>query len=322
VLEPYDISGYRIRTSVSIGIAVGPEDGENADDLLMAADLALYAVKGTNRGTYQFYHVSMNKDINERRQIEVDLREAIEHNELELYYQPVINVRRNAVSGFEALARWRHPVKGMVPPALFIPVAEDCGLIVRLGEWALQEACREAVKWPGNFRVAVNLSPLQVALPNLAAMVESILAETGLAPERLELEITERIFLADHEHTLATLRRIKALGVRIALDDFGTGYSSLSYLRSFPFDKIKVDRAFVSDVTQRNDYVVIVQAIISIAGALGMMTTAEGVETADQRQFLAALSCDEMQGYLFSAPVPVEQIPELVMKWSAASLAA
>jgi EAL domain-containing protein (putative c-di-GMP-specific phosphodiesterase class I) len=210
----------------------------------------------------------------------------------------------------------------MVPPALFIPVAEDCGLIVRLGEWALKQACREAVKWPSNFSVAVNLSPMQVALPNLAAMVESILAETGLTPERLELEITERIFLADHEHALATLRRIKALGVRIVLEDFGARYSSLSYLRSFSFDKIKVDRAYVSDVTQRNDCVVIVQAIISIAGALGMMTTAEGVETADQRQFLSALGCDEMQGYLFSAPISVEQIPELVTKWSVASLAA
>jgi diguanylate cyclase (GGDEF)-like protein len=322
VAAPYEILGHQIRAGLSIGIAIGPDDGDNAEDLLMAADLAVYAVKATSRGNFAFYQSAMNKELNDRRQIELDLREAIEHNQLEMFYQPIINVGRNCISGFESLARWRHPVKGMVPPALFIPVAEDCGLIVRLGEWALKQACREAMKWPGNFRVAVNLSPMQVALPNLAAMVEGILAETGLAPERLELEITERIFLADHEHTLATLRRIKALGVRIALDDFGTGYSSLSYLRSFPFEKIKVDRAFVSDVTQRNDYVVIVQAIISIAGALGMMTTAEGVETAEQRQFLAALGCDEMQGYLFSAPVPVEQIPELVTKWNAASLAA
>ncbi len=288
----------------------------------MAADLAVYAVKSSSRGNFAFYKSAMNKELNDRRQIELDLREAIEHNQLELHYQPIINVGRNCISGFEALARWPHPVKGMVPPALFIPVAEDCDLIVPLGQWALTQACREAVKWPDNLRVAVNLSPVQIAVSDFAGRVESILAETGLAPARLELEITERIFLADHEHTLATLRRIKALGVRIALDDFGTGYSSLSYLRSFPFDKIKVDRAFVSDVTQRNDCVVIVQAITSIAGALGMTTTAEGVETTDQRQFLAALGCDEMQGYLFSAPVPVEQIPELLTKWSAASLAA
>ena len=322
IAAPFEILGHQICTGLSIGIAIGPDDGDNAEDLLMAADLAVYAVKASNRGNFAFYQSTMNKGLNDRRQIELDLREAMEHSQLEMFYQPIIDVRRNCISGFEALARWRHPVKGMVPPALFIPVAEDCGLIVQLGEWALKQACREAVKWPSNFRVAVNLSPIQVTLPNFAAMVESILAETGLAPERLELEITERIFLADQEHTVATLRRIKALGVRIALDDFGTGYSSLSYLRSFPFDKIKVDRAFVSDVTQRNDYVVIIQAITSIAGALGMMTTAEGVETADQRQFLAALGCDEMQGYLFSAPVPVDQILELVTKWNAASLAA
>ena len=315
MLEPYDISGYRIRTSVSIGIAVGPEDGENADDLLMAADLALYAVKGTNRGTYQFYHVSMNKDINERRQIEVDLREAIERNELELYYQPVINVRRNAISGFEALARWRHPVKGMVPPAVFIPVAEDSGLIVQLGEWALMEACRNAVKWPNDMKIAVNLSPVQFTAPNLFEVIEQTLAETGLAPHRLELEITERIFMENTENTLATLRRIKALGVRIALDDFGTGYSSLSYLRSFPFDKIKVDRAFVSDLSERNEHIVIVQAVVSIARALGMTTTAEGVETEAQHEFLAALGCDEVQGYLFSAPVPVDGLAEFFAGW-------
>jgi diguanylate cyclase (GGDEF)-like protein len=315
ILEPYEISGYRIRTSVSIGIAVGPDDGENADDLLMAADLALYAVKGTNRGTYQFYHVSMNKDINDRRQIEVDLREAIERKELELYYQPIINVRRNTISGFEALARWRHPVKGMVPPAVFIPVAEDSGLIVPLGEWALMEACRNAAQWPDDLKVAVNLSPVQFTAPNLFEMIAQTLATTGLAPHRLELEITERIFMEDSENTLATLRRIKELGVRIAMDDFGTGYSSLSYLRSFPFDKIKVDRAFVSDLSERNEHVVIVQAVVSIARALGMTTTAEGVETEAQHQFLSALGCDEVQGYLFSAPLPVERVLEFFAGW-------
>ncbi len=223
-----------------------------------------------------------------------------------------MNLRRNAVSGFEALARWRHPVKGVVPPAVFIPVAEDSGLIVPLGEWALMEACRNAAQWPGDLKVAVNLSPVQFTAPNLYEMIEQTLAETGLAPHRLELEITERIFMQDSENTLATLRRIKQLGVRIALDDFGTGYSSLSYLRSFPFDKIKVDRAFVSDLSERNEHVVIVQAVVSIARALGMTTTAEGVETEAQQQFLAALGCDELQGYLFSAPVPVERISEFI----------
>ena len=315
VVHPYDISGYHIRSSVSIGIAIGPENGENADDLLMAADLALYAVKGTNRGTFQFYNVAMNKDINERRQIEVDLREALERNELELYYQPVINVRHSDVSGFEALARWRHPVKGMVPPAVFIPIAEDSGLIVRLGEWALMEACRNAATWPNDLKIAVNLSPVQFTAPNLFEVIEQTLAETGLPPHRLELEITERIFMENTENTLATLRRIKGLGVRIALDDFGTGYSSLSYLRSFPFDKIKVDRAFVSDLSERNEHIVIVQAVVSIARALGMTTTAEGVETEAQHEFLAALGCDEVQGYLFSAPVPLDGIAEFFAGW-------
>ena len=316
VVHPYDISGYHIRSSVSIGIAIGPENGENADDLLMAADLALYAVKGTNRGTFQFYNVAMNKDINERRQLEVDLREALERNELELYYQPVINVRHSDVSGFEALARWRHPVKGMVPPAVFIPIAEDSGLIVRLGEWALMEACRNAATWPNDLKIAVNLSPVQFTAPNLFEVIEQTLAETGLAPHRLELEITERIFMENTENTLTTLRRIKALGVRIALDDFGTGYSSLSYLRSFPFDKIKVDRAFVSDLSERNEHIVIVQAVVSIARALGMTTTAEGVETEAQHEFLAALGCDEVQGYLFSAPVPLDGIAEFFAGWA------
>jgi len=315
VVAPYEIIGHQIRSSISIGIAVGPHDGANAEDLLIAADLALYAVKAANRGTYVFYQSSMNKELNDRRQIELDLREAIERNALELYYQPIINLRRNAISGFEALARWRHPVKGMVPPALFIPVAEDSGLILPLGEWALTQACRQAVQWPDDLKVAVNLSPVQFTAPDLVGVVERILAQTGLAPHRLELEITERIFMADSENTLSILRRLKSIGVRIAMDDFGTGYSSLSYLRSFPFDKIKVDRAFVSDLAERNEHVVIVQAVVSIARALGMTTTAEGVETEDQHQFLSALGCDEVQGYLFSAPVPVEKLPELFAKW-------
>ena len=281
----------------------------------MAADLALYAVKGTNRGTFQFYHASMNQEVNDRRQIEMDLREAIERNELELHYQPIIDLRRNAITGFEALARWRHPVKGMVPPAVFIPVAEDSGLIVPLGEWALMEACRNAAQWPSDLKIAVNLSPVQFTAPNLFEVIEQTLAETGLAPHRLELEITERIFMENTENTLATLRRLKGLGVRIALDDFGTGYSSLSYLRSFPFDKIKIDRAFVSDLSERNEHIVIVQAVVSIARALGMTTTAEGVETEAQHEFLAALGCDEVQGYLFGAPVPVDRLAEFFAGW-------
>jgi diguanylate cyclase (GGDEF)-like protein len=316
VAQPYEIDGYRIRSNVSIGIAIGPQDGETVDDLLMAADLALYSVKAGNRGTYKFYEKSMNRELNDRRQIEMDLREAIDRNELELHYQPILNLRRNVITGFEALARWRHPVKGMVPPALFIPVAEDSGLILPLGEWALREACRKASLWPNDLHIAVNLSPMQFQAPNLFSLIEGILAETGLAPHRLELEITERIFMENNDSTLSTLRRLKELGVRVSLDDFGTGYSSLSYLRSFPFDKIKIDRAFVSDLKDSSEHIVIVQAVVSIARALGMTTTAEGVETEEQQKFLTTLGCDEVQGYLYSAPVPIENVPELIAKWA------
>jgi diguanylate cyclase (GGDEF)-like protein len=314
--EPCELDGHRVRSSVSIGIAVGPSDGESADDLLMAADLALYAVKANGRGTYQFYERSMNKELSDRRQIEMDMREAIERKDLELHYQPIIDLRRNIVTGFEALARWQHPVRGMVPPAAFIPLAEDSGLILQLGEWALAEACRRAVEWPTHLKVAVNLSPVQFSAPNLVDRVARILAETGLAPNRLELEITERIFMDNSEHTLSILHQLKALGVGISMDDFGTGYSSLSYLRSFPFDKIKIDRAFVSDLTEGNEHIVIVQAVVSIARALGMTTTAEGVETPDQQRYLTALGCDEAQGFLFGAAVPIEKVPEIQAEWA------
>ena len=318
ISQPYEIDGHRIRSSVSIGIAVGPLDGDNADNLLMAADLALYAVKAGARGSYRFYQRKMNEEIKDRRQIEMDLREAIERDELELHYQPIIDLRRNVVTGFEALARWRDPVKGLVPPAIFIPVAEDSGFILPLGAWALTEACRRAAQWPNDLKISVNLSPVQFSTPNLFNLILSILAETGLAPHRLELEITERIFMDDSAKTLSTLHRLKQLGVRIAMDDFGTGYSSLSYLRSFPFDKIKVDRSFVSDLDGGTEHVVIVQAVVSIARALGMIPTAEGVETAGQQEFLAALGCDEAQGYLFSPAVPIEKVDEVIAAWTTA----
>jgi diguanylate cyclase (GGDEF)-like protein len=318
ISQPYEIDGRRIRSSISIGIAVGPPDGNNAEDLLMAADLALYAVKASARGTFGFYKRFMNEGINDRRQVEMDLREAVEKDELELHYQPIVDLQRNVITGFEALARWRHPVKGMVPPAVFIPVAEDTGLIVALGTWALTQACRTAAQWPDDLKIAVNLSPVQFSGPDLYNTIKSVLVETGLAPQRLELEITERLFIEDSEKTLSTLHRLKELGVRIAMDDFGTGYSSLKYLRSFPYDKIKVDRTFVSDLVAGTEHVVIVQAVVSIARALGMTTTAEGVETDGQKQFLAALGCDEAQGYLFSAPVPVDKVADIIAAWAAA----
>ena len=315
IAQPYDIDGHRIRSTVSIGIAIGPNDGSSADDLLVAADLALYAVKTTGRGTYCFYEHSMNEELNGRRQIETELREALEQNQLHLEYQPIIDLRRNVISGFEALARWQHPTMGAISPAVFVPVAEDGGLILPLGEWALREACRQAALWPSNLKVSVNLSPVQFSLPTLAGTISDILAETGLAPHRLVLEITERVFIADVEKTLAILHRLKAMGVGIAMDDFGTGYSSLSSLRSFPFDKIKIDRAFVSDLGENSQNSVIVQAVIIIARALGMTTVAEGVETAAQQRLLTALGCDEVQGYLYSKAVPLDRIPEVIATW-------
>ncbi len=318
VEQPYEIDGYRISSSVSIGIAISSRDGDNADDLLMAADLALYAVKAHGRGAYRFYEASMNRELSERRQIEMDLREAITNDTLELHYQPIMNLKDGGVCGFEGLARWRHPLRGMVPPAVFIPIAEDTGLILALGEWALRQACSAAVQWPPDIKVSVNLSPVQFSAPGLPDVIERTLADTGLPAHRLELEITERILMDRTAQTLAMLRRIKDLGVRIALDDFGTGYSSLSYLRSFPFDKIKVDRTFISDCRMGTEHVVIVQAVVSIARALGMATTAEGVETPAQQEFLSALGCDEAQGYLVSPPVPLDQVPEIVARWPGA----
>jgi diguanylate cyclase (GGDEF)-like protein len=319
VVQPYEIDGYQIRSSTSVGIAVGPRDGDNVDELLMAADLALYAVKADSRGAYKFYSRSMNAELNDRRDLEVNLRDAIDRNELELHYQPVIDLHRNVITGLEALARWRHPTKGSIPPGVFIPIAEDSGLIIKIGEWALREACRQAANWPHNIRVAVNLSPVQILAPNLAETVQRALAESQLSPNRLEIEITERIIMDDTDRALSNLRKLKELGVRIAMDDFGTGYSSLSYLRRFPFDRIKVDRTFISDLTEGTENVVIVQAVASIARTLGFTTTAEGVETTLQRDYLVALGYNEAQGYLFSPAVPIDKVPEIIARWSGKS---
>jgi diguanylate cyclase (GGDEF)-like protein len=312
--EPFDLGGYRVLTTVSVGVAVSPSDGDKADDLVVAADLALYTAKEHNRDGYQFYHASMTKELTDRRQIEVDLREAIERNELELYYQPIVSLRDNKVTGFEALARWNHRTKGFIPPSAFIPVAEDTGLMTGLGEWALTEACAKIAQLPGDLNLAVNLSPVQFSAPDLVDVVQHALLMSGLAPRRLELEITESLLLENNEHTLTMLRRLRELGVRIALDDFGTGYSALSYLRKFPLDRIKIDRSFVTDITTQSDQVIIVQAVLSIARALGMTVTAEGVETPIQKEFLQSLGCDDAQGFLFGKPVPFEQLAEILAR--------
>ncbi|HUC48516.1 MAG TPA: EAL domain-containing protein [Xanthobacteraceae bacterium] len=312
--DPFDLGGYRVRTTVSVGVAASPSDGHNADDLTVAADLALYAAKERNRDGYQFYNPSMTKELTDRRQIEVDLREGIERNELELYYQPIVSLHDNKVTGFEALARWNHQTKGFIPPSAFIPVAEDTGLMTGLGEWALTEACGKIAQLSGDLNLAVNLSPVQFSAPDLVDVVQRALIKSGLAPQRLELEITESLLLENNEHTLTMLRRLRELGVRIALDDFGTGYSALSYLRKFPLDRIKIDRSFVTDITTQSGQVIIVQAVLSIARALGMTVTAEGVETPIQKEFLQSLGCDEAQGFLFGKPAPFEQLADFLAR--------
>jgi len=312
IREPFELGGFSVRTTISVGIAVGPADGNNADDLVVAADLALYAAKERNRDGYQFYELSMSRELTDRRQIEIDLREAIERNELELYYQPIVSLHDDSIKGFEALARWNHRTKGLVSPSDFIPVAEDTGMMPWLGEWALAEACSKIAQLPDHVNLAVNLSPVQFAAPDLVEAVQRALVASGLPPHRLELEITERLLLENSERTLSMLRRLRQLGVCIALDDFGTGYSALSYLRKFPLDKIKIDRSFVTDIATRSDQVVIIQAVLSIANALGMTVTAEGVETAVQKDFLKALGCDSAQGYLFGKPVPFDELPQIL----------
>ncbi len=313
--RPYNVDGHQLLIGASIGIAVGPADGASTNELLIAADLALYAAKSSGRGTYRFFARQMNEAIKQRQEIETDLRQAIADEKLELHYQPIINLKQNNIWGFEALARWTHPLRGAIPPDKFIPVAEDSGLILPLGERALREACRQAVQWPIELSVAVNLSPLQFANPGLAMMVERILRETGLQPHRLELEITEGLLMRNTEATIATLHRLKEIGVRIAMDDFGTGYSSLSYLQSFPFDRIKVDRSFVTQLGSNRTSSTVVRAVVDIASSRGMSTTAEGVETEAQRSALEALGCDEAQGYLLGRPGPVSGVIQVISAW-------
>ena len=309
---PYDINGHQIVVGTSIGIALSPTDGLSTDQLLRNADLALYRAKGEARGTIRFFEPSMDARVKARRGLEVELRNAIGSGEFELYYQPVVDLTRNEVTSFEALLRWNHPVRGVVSPAEFMPVAEDTGLIVQIGQWALRQACAEAMCWPAHLKVAVNLSAVQFRNPSLVPAVFNALAASGLDPSRLELEITETVLLQDCEATLATLHRLRDLGARISMDDFGTGYSSLSYLRSFPFDKIKIDQSFVRDIADNAHALAIVHAIATLGSKLGMVTTAEGVETMEQLERLRAEGCSEVQGYYFSAPRPANEVPGLL----------
>ena len=310
--EPYEIRGYQIVIGASVGVSLAPHDGDCADDLLKNADLALYRAKTDGRGTLRFFEPGMDALMLARRELELDLRRALVNGEFELYYQPLVNINSDAICGFEALIRWNHPTRGMVSPVEFIPLAEEVGEIESIGAWVLRTACQEAVAWPEEIKVAVNLSPLQFRSGSLVLHVMAALSASRLKAERLELEITEGLLLQDTEATLATLHQLRDLGVRISMDDFGTGYSSLSYLRKFPFDKIKIDRSFVRDLAETDGCMAIVRAVMDLGYGLGMSTTAEGVETIEQLAHLKREGCVEAQGYLISPPRPAKAVAEML----------
>ncbi|MDH2406946.1 EAL domain-containing protein [Bradyrhizobium sp. SSUT18] len=310
---PYELNGHRVIVGCSVGISLAPGDGTTREKLLKNADMALYRSKMDGRGTWRFFEPAMDASLQSRRALEIDLRGAMDKHEFDLFYQPIYDLRMDRISGFEALLRWRHPERGLVPPDQFIPVAEEIGLINPLGEWVLNRACEQAASWPDELKIAVNVSATQFRDPRLAAVIAKALDVSALAPHRLELEITESVLLGNSTETIATLHELKARGLRIALDDFGTGYSSLSYLRSFPFDKLKIDQSFVRDATATKGSKLIVRAITSLGKSLGMTTTAEGVETIEQLNQMKAEGCNEAQGYLFSRPVPATELASTIL---------
>jgi diguanylate cyclase (GGDEF)-like protein len=301
--EPFEIDGHRMDIGASIGIAMAPIDGINADELLKKADMALYAAKNGGGGDHRFFAMDMEAAVQERRALELDLRDAIASEQFELNYQPLVDLRSGRVTTCEALLRWTHPVRGNVPPAVFIPVAEETGLIIAIGEWALNRACVEAATWPHGVKVAVNLSPVQFRDRGLALQVVSALAKSGLPAQRVELEVTERLLLEDNDRTLETMQQLKNLGVSLSLDDFGTGYSSLNYLRKFPFDKIKIDQTFICDLGDERDARAIIGAVASLGAGLDKIVVAEGIETEEQLKLVTSQGCHEGQGYLFGRPM-------------------
>jgi diguanylate cyclase (GGDEF)-like protein len=312
VSVPYDVDGHQIVVGLSVGISVAPTDGSDADALIKNADLALYRAKEEGRGTFRYFESGMDARAQARRIIELDMRAAVRNGEFELDYQPILQAESGEITGFEALVRWRHPQRGLISPADFIPLAESTGLIVPLGEWILRKACSDAAAWSRPVRVAVNLSPVQFKHRSLVSSVMEAVTSAGLEPDRLELEITESVLLQDSDATLATLHTLRGLGVRISMDDFGTGYSSLSYLRSFPFDKIKIDQSFVRELSTHGDCIAIIRAVTGLGISLGITTTAEGVETKEQLELLRSEHCGEVQGYLFSKPRPASEVEAML----------
>jgi diguanylate cyclase (GGDEF)-like protein/PAS domain S-box-containing protein len=311
--EPFALGADTVRISASVGVALFPADAADAETLIKNADMALYRAKADGRGTARFYEAAMDEALRRRRQLEGDLRQAIGQGELCVHYQPLADLESGSILGFEALLRWSHQRLGEIGPATIIPLAEESGLILRLGQWVLREACAEAAGWTPALKLSVNLSPLQFTQSDLAAEVEAILAETGLDPERLELEITESLLIKDTEQAIAILERLKALGVRISMDDFGTGYSSLGYFRMFPFDKVKIDRSFIRDMIDKPQARAIIRSVIGLGRGLGVPVVAEGVETEAQLEALRAEGCDQVQGYWISRPGPIVHFEGVVI---------
>ena len=305
---PYSFDGHRLDISTSIGIALAPEHGTDVDQLIKSADLALYKAKVGGRNTYRLFEAAMGADADARRTLEIDLRNALARDEFELHYHPIVDMRTNEVTDVEALIRWRHPERGPIAPADFIPLAEESGLINQIGEWVLRRACADAAGWPPQLKVAANLSPVQFRRGNLVDMISRILADSGLSPQRLMLEITETVLMQGTTENFETLHQLRKLGIAIVLDDFGTGYSSLSYLRLFPFDQIKIDRSFVSELSSNADCAAIVSAVASLGRSLHVDTVAEGVETEEQLVLARAAGCTHAQGFLFGRPCPASEL--------------
>ncbi|WP_018323573.1 EAL domain-containing protein [Bradyrhizobium sp. WSM2793] len=321
--EPFDLGDHRVTVGTSIGIAIAPRDGSDSDVLMKSADLALYSAKSGGRGAFRFFEPELDQLMHARRNLERDMRDALAGREFELHYQPFVNTATGEIRGFEALLRWHHPRRGLVLPGEFIPLAEEAGLIVPLGEWILRTACAEAAKWPAHLRIAINLSPAQFRSKELVPVIVDALASSGIAPHRLELEVTETVIMHDSEAVFAALGQLRELGVRIALDDFGTGYSSLSFLQRFPFDKIKVDRSFVNELSSaRADAHHLARAVVRFAVSLGKTTTAEGVETKEQLDVLREEGCVETQGYYFGRPMPASNIAKMLRRGTQAAVCA
>jgi len=313
IRAPFDLDGHQVVVDTSIGISIAPDDGTELEELLKAADIALYEAKNTGRGTYCFFEANMNERMQARGKLEHDLRSALANGEFELFYQPIVNLLNNKISAFEALLRWHHPERGLISPAEFISVAEDMGLIIPLGEWVLSTACAEAATWPSGINVSINVSPLQLTNNNLINVIARAISSAGISASRLEIEITESVFFEKTFANISTMKQLHEFGVRLVIDDFGTGYSSLGYLLSFPFSKIKIDRRFITGLSDNKESRAIVRALANLARDLGMIVTAEGVETSQQLEQIRILGCTQMQGYLFSRPLPAAEIHRLFL---------